>query len=79
MASIQDQHINMILNNDIAFYRINDLLSIIPVSKATIWNWVKAGKFPQPTKISSRVTVWKKKQIHEFLDQMNQPDVPSPV
>jgi len=60
----------MITNNDIGFYRINDLLSIIPVSKATIWNWVKAGKFPQPTKISSRVTVWRKTQVHEYLDQM---------
>lgn len=65
----------MILNNDIGFYRINDLLNIIPVSKATIWNWVKASKFPRPTKISSRVTVWQKKQIHEYLDQMNHHDV----
>lgn len=37
------------------FYRIKDLLSIIPVSKSTIWQWIKDGKFPRPTKMSSRV------------------------
>lgn len=59
------------VNNDVGFYRIKDLLSIIPVSKSTIWQWIKDGKFPRPTKMSSRVTVWSKKQIHEFMDQLN--------
>lgn len=29
-----------------------------PVSGATIWRWVKLGKFPAPIKLSENITVW---------------------
>ena len=29
----------------------------LPVSKATIWRWVRAGRFPKPFKLGERVTV----------------------
>ena len=37
--------------------------AIIPVSKSTIWEWVKIGRFPAPIKLSSKVTVWKVEDI----------------
>jgi len=37
------------------------------ISKATIWRWVKAGTFPQPTRITSRVTVWKSSDIQAYM------------
>lgn len=40
----------------------------VPVSPATIWRWVKAGKFPKPTKLSDSITVWKAEDIRAWLD-----------
>lgn len=37
--------------------------AIIPVSKSTIWEWVKIGRFPRPIKLSSKVTVWKVEDV----------------
>ncbi|MBX2848070.1 MAG: AlpA family phage regulatory protein [Acidiferrobacterales bacterium] len=42
--------------------------AIIPVSKATIWNWVKQGKFPKPLKLSDRITVWRVEDVREYID-----------
>jgi predicted DNA-binding transcriptional regulator AlpA len=35
------------------------LPAIIPVSKSTWWQGVKEGRFPQPVKLSARVTAWR--------------------
>lgn len=29
-----------------------------PVSAATIWRWVKAGKFPAPVQLGPQTTAW---------------------
>jgi prophage regulatory protein len=29
-----------------------------PVSTATIWRWVKDGKFPPPVKLGAQTTAW---------------------
>jgi len=41
---------------------------LIPVCNATIWNWVKTGKFPKPIKLSSRVTVWSVDDVMEYMN-----------
>lgn len=40
---------------------------ILPVSPATIWRWVRDGKFPKPFKLSASVTVWKMADIEDFI------------
>lgn len=46
------------------FIRIDRLASTpqregrLPVSGATIWRWVKDGKFPAPVRLSSNITAW---------------------
>jgi predicted DNA-binding transcriptional regulator AlpA len=53
--------------------RINELAStskkpgLIPASPATIWRWVKAGAFPQPVRLSDRVTAWDSAQVDAFI------------
>lgn len=42
---------------------------LLPVSPATIWRWVKEGKFPKPFKLASQTTVWNAKEVYEFLAQ----------
>ncbi len=49
------------------YLRIKQVLKIIPVSKSTWWAGVKTGRFPSPTKIGPRITVWSVEDINEFL------------
>ncbi len=42
---------------------------IIPVSKSTLWLWVKAGKFPAPVKLGPRVTAWDVRVVRTYLNQ----------
>jgi predicted DNA-binding transcriptional regulator AlpA len=41
----------------------------LPVSKATIWRWVRSGRFPKPFKLSERVTVWDAKEVDNFIEK----------
>lgn len=55
--------------------RINELAShkgqrgLIPVSPATLWRWVKAGKFPEPIRLSERVTAWEASKVSAWIEQ----------
>lgn len=42
---------------------------MLPVSPATIWRWVREGKFPKPYKLSDSVTVWDLATIEAFIAQ----------
>lgn len=44
-------------------------LGILPVSKATIWRWVREGKFPAPYKLGDAVTVWDLEEVEAYLAQ----------
>jgi prophage regulatory protein len=50
--------------------RLPGVLERIGVKKSTLWNWVKAGKFPQPIKLSERVTVWRSSDVQKWIDEM---------
>lgn len=40
---------------------------ILPVSPATIWRWVRDGKFPKPFNIGARTTVWNYDEIQTYI------------
>lgn len=42
---------------------------LIPVSKSTWWQGVKDGRFPEPIKLSARITAWRESEIHEWITQ----------
>ncbi len=39
----------------------------LPFSSATLWRKVKAGTFPKPKKLSSRVTAWNVGSVRSWL------------
>lgn len=39
----------------------------LPVSPATIWRWIREGRFPAPFKLGKNVTVWDEDVIDQFL------------
>ena len=41
---------------------------IIPISKSTLWTWVKDGFFPKPIKLGPRTTVWRVSDIRKLID-----------
>jgi len=41
---------------------------IIPISPATLWRWVKAGKFPAPSKLGPMITAWPVAAVREWLE-----------
>jgi predicted DNA-binding transcriptional regulator AlpA len=53
--------------------RISELASTpgnpgkLPVSPATIWRWVRQGRFPQPFKLGKAVTVWNAADVDSFV------------
>lgn len=42
---------------------------MLPVSPATIWRWVREGKFPKPFKLGESVTVWDANTVEAFIAQ----------
>lgn len=40
---------------------------ILPISSATLWRWISAGKFPQPLKLGPRVTAWPVDEIRRWM------------
>lgn len=40
----------------------------IPVSKSTWWQGVKDGRFPKPTKLGPRTTVWRAEDIRALYE-----------
>jgi prophage regulatory protein len=52
--------------------RIKQVMQIVGIGRATVWDWVKTRQdFPKPRKLSSRVTVWSEKEIRAFAEKTN--------
>jgi prophage regulatory protein len=51
------------------FLRQPQVLSLIPISKSTLWRRVRARTFPVPVKLSERITVWRAEDVREWIDQ----------
>jgi len=49
------------------FIRLSDVLAIIPVSKTTWWDGIKAGRFPAGIKLSPGCTAWRVEDIHKLI------------
>jgi prophage regulatory protein len=53
--------------------RISELASTpekpgkLPVSPATVWRWVREGRFPKPFRLSESVTVWNIAEVDDFI------------
>jgi predicted DNA-binding transcriptional regulator AlpA len=41
---------------------------LVPISKSTLWAWVKSGKFPLPVKLGPRTTVWRVADVRTWLE-----------
>lgn len=49
------------------FLRINQVLTIIPVSKSSWWAGVKTGRYPTPVKLGPRTTAWSVESLRALI------------
>lgn len=54
------------------FVRQSKLLPIIGISPSTLWRWVNNKTFPQPVKLSAKVTAWKAEEVREWIASQGQ-------
>ncbi|MQW91943.1 AlpA family phage regulatory protein [Acinetobacter wanghuae] len=43
-------------------------IGLLPLGESTIWDKVRQGSFPQPYRLSDRITAWKSEDIQNWLD-----------
>lgn len=51
------------------FLRQPQVLAFVPISKSTLWRRIQARTFPEPLKLSPRVTVWRAEDIRQWILQ----------
>lgn len=49
------------------FLKMADVMAITAMSRSTIKAWVKAGKFPAPTKLGRRLIRWPESVVSEWV------------
>lgn len=43
--------------------------AVIPVSPATLWRWVRAGRFPAPVKLGENTTAFRVEDVRAWIEQ----------
>ncbi|MEQ1671441.1 MAG: AlpA family phage regulatory protein [Hyphomicrobium sp.] len=46
-----------------------ETLILIGISNATLWRWIKAGRFPAPLKIGKKKVAWRSSVLAEWIAQ----------
>ena len=53
------------------FIRLPQVLQLIPVSHASWWAGIKAGKYPPGVKIGARTTGWRVSDIRDLIERLS--------
>ena len=52
------------------YARIKSVLRVYPVGRATLYQMIRDGRFPKPTKIAGgKASAWRVSELREFLAQ----------
>jgi predicted DNA-binding transcriptional regulator AlpA len=46
---------------------IEDVLSLIPIARSTLYLWMQKEDFPRPIRMGTRV-MWKSEEINAYID-----------
>ena len=49
------------------FLRQPQVLSFVPISRSTLWRRVQQGTFPEPVKLSARITAWRAEDVRTWI------------
>jgi predicted DNA-binding transcriptional regulator AlpA len=42
---------------------------LLPISAATFWRWIGAGKFPKPVKLGAHTSAWRVEDVKAWIAQ----------
>lgn len=48
--------------------RRKDIVPLLPFSATTLWRMVAAKAFPQPVKLSTKVTAWRVEDVRAWME-----------
>ncbi len=67
-------------NSDLQMLDSDDVMSLLKLSKTTLWRHIREGKVPQPVYIG-RSPLWHKLTFHRWLDDLGafSPKIAPPV
>lgn len=72
LDAIGEHTMTMEETGPIGFYRLPQVLGLIPVSRSTWYAGVKSGRFPKPIRISRNIVAWRAGDIHRLIAQLEQ-------
>lgn len=49
--------------------RLREVLQIIPVSRSSWYEGVKAGRYPAPVRLGPRTTAWRESDIRALMEE----------
>jgi len=52
------------------FIRLPVVLSIIPISKSSLYAGIKKGIYPAPVKLSERTSAWRVEDIRNLIEKI---------
>ncbi len=56
---------------EVGFVRLNQILTVFPVSRSAWWEGVKSGKYPPSVKLGPRTTAWRVEDIRTLIKQVS--------
>jgi prophage regulatory protein len=54
----------------VGFFRLRQILEMLPISRSSFWQGVKNGTYPASVKIGPRTTAWKKSDIYALIEKL---------
>ena len=60
-----------------ALWRLPKVKEVTSLGGTTIWEWVRAGRFPKPFKLSATVTVWRAVEVAAWIEARANGENPS--
>jgi predicted DNA-binding transcriptional regulator AlpA len=58
------------------FIRLPTVLRLIPVSRASWWSGIQAGRYPAGVKINTRTTAWRCEDIRALIARLGGEQTP---
>ncbi|MBB5456773.1 AlpA family transcriptional regulator [Paraburkholderia sp. Cpub6] len=50
-----------------AFYRMSRLTKLLDVGRSTLYEWIKAGRFPSPVKLGPKAVGFRAEDVHAWI------------
>ena len=58
-------------SQNVGFFRLKNVLEIIPLSRSSWLSGVKEGRFPAPVHLGPRTVAWSKSAIHDLAEKLS--------